>query len=691
MSPEQVTGGELTPASDQYSLGVVAYELLTGQPPFVGGLMEMQWAHVKAEPASPLTLRPDCPPAIADAVMRMLAKAPADRFPSLTDALPSFAEGLVPGDQSPRIELADSVRVISPSQTDGIPITPASPIPRGRGGATPPWTRIQVSPAQAQLQVGEQVELAAAFLPASAPDIATPPLPVWTSSAPTIVSVSASGVATALNAGSAVITAQVGSLAAATMVSVTPPAVASIMLVPPSPPLEVGTTHQMECVIRDVTGRDATDREVMWASSNPGIVSIDAAGQVTAHGIGRTTIAATSESITATISVEVAPDRVAELGLAPTTLTLPEWASGRLTIQVSSARGKAIAGRQVVLTSADPAIATVSPQGVVIAKAVGRTTISATLEGRTTTMEIVVVPADVATIAVTPQSPSVTAGDVVMFSAEIRDATGHALSGRTVAWKSSDRRVLEIDQTGRAVSANAGTVDVTAESGGVTSAVHVTVAPPVMVSLEISTPETTVRAGKRLRLRTKARFTAGGEHEPDGVAWHSSAPSVATVAADGTVSGVSAGEVTVFAELAGKEASRLLTVTAAPPPRRVPPLVPWIVGGGVAVAAVLAAVLLARARSGGDARPQKPDSASSPNVEAGSAGTAIPRGDTTATSGGTSNNAVATLTVTSSNPLQLDTGDSSRVEVRAANADGAAVPSDSVTWTVEDSSIASVR
>jgi serine/threonine protein kinase len=686
MSPEQVTDGELTHASDQYSLGVVAYELITGQPPFVGGLMELQWAHVKTEPASPLTLRPDCPPAIAAAVMRMLAKAPADRFPSLNDAMPSFAAGLVRGDESPRIELAELVRVIAPSRTDGIPITPASPIPRGRGGPTTPWTSIQVSPAQAQLQVGEHVELAVAFLPASAPNVTPPPAPVWTSSAPTIVSVSPSGLATALNAGSAVITAQVGSLAAATTVVVLQPAVASITLVPPAHPLEVGTTHRMEYVIRDVTGHDATDREVMWASSNPGIVSVDAGGEATGHALGRTTIAATSESITATISVEVVPDRVAELGLTPTTLTLKERASGRLAVRANSARGKAIAGRQAVLRSADPAIAIVSPQGVVFARAIGRTTISATLEGHASTAEIVVVPADVATIAVTPQSPSVTAGEILTFSAQMRDATGHVLSGRTVAWKSSDPRILEIDQAGRAVSAKAGTVDVTAECGGATSVAHVIVAPPAMVSLEISASATTVRAGKRIRLRTKARDTTGSETEPGGVVWRSSEPSLATVAADGTVSAVSAGEVTIFAEVAGKEASRLLTVDAPPPPIRVPRLA-LPIGGGVLVIAVLATVLLARARSGDDARSQTPDpasTASSPNVATGQLG------DTAAATGGASINAVATLSVTSSNPLQLESGDSSRVEVRAANGSGAAVPSDRVTWTVVDSSIASV-
>ncbi len=55
MSPEQCSGEPVTGASDQYSLGVVAYEMLAGKPPFTSPtLMGMMWAHVN-KPPGPLS------------------------------------------------------------------------------------------------------------------------------------------------------------------------------------------------------------------------------------------------------------------------------------------------------------------------------------------------------------------------------------------------------------------------------------------------------------------------------------------------------------------------------------------------------------------------------------------------------------------------------------------------------------
>ncbi|MFI5235432.1 MAG: protein kinase, partial [Gemmatimonadales bacterium] len=85
MSPEQAAGESVDHRSDLYALGVVAYEMLAGHPPFRGvsntALVSMQIAEA---PVPIQRVRPDTPPALAAAVMRSLAKAPDKRFPDGT-------------------------------------------------------------------------------------------------------------------------------------------------------------------------------------------------------------------------------------------------------------------------------------------------------------------------------------------------------------------------------------------------------------------------------------------------------------------------------------------------------------------------------------------------------------------------------------------------------------------------------
>jgi eukaryotic-like serine/threonine-protein kinase len=135
MSPEQCGGGEITGASDQYSLGIVAYEMLAGRPPFTGpATMPIMYSHFHDAPPPLDGFRPDCPPQLREAVSRMLAKDPAARFPTMEEAVVALGGRQLAHDDPTRSHLillarsGQTHRVVSQVQT------PRSPIPLGNRG-----------------------------------------------------------------------------------------------------------------------------------------------------------------------------------------------------------------------------------------------------------------------------------------------------------------------------------------------------------------------------------------------------------------------------------------------------------------------------------------------------------------------------------------------------------------------------
>ncbi len=100
MSPEQRTGERVTPAADQYAFGVMAFEVFTGRLPFPGTPAEVIRGHMDTPAPSLRAVVPEVTPAIDALIARMLAKDPADRWPSLAEArqrLDELAEGRTSG------------------------------------------------------------------------------------------------------------------------------------------------------------------------------------------------------------------------------------------------------------------------------------------------------------------------------------------------------------------------------------------------------------------------------------------------------------------------------------------------------------------------------------------------------------------------------------------------------------------
>lgn len=82
VAPEQVRGEAVTPASDVYALGVLAYQMLLGTPPFASPSdLELLQMHLRTDPPAPSSLWPEIPPALDALLTGMLAKLPAARPP----------------------------------------------------------------------------------------------------------------------------------------------------------------------------------------------------------------------------------------------------------------------------------------------------------------------------------------------------------------------------------------------------------------------------------------------------------------------------------------------------------------------------------------------------------------------------------------------------------------------------------
>jgi hypothetical protein len=137
MAPEQVTGHDVGPAADRYSLATMAYEMLTGVIPFDGeGVLELLYAHVHREPPPPSSRNAAFDSAVDAVILRGLAKDPDARWESglaFVDALTAaLAGGPVP--------VAERTVRLAPPITRGMAAT--MPLVAEAPTATPPTARV---------------------------------------------------------------------------------------------------------------------------------------------------------------------------------------------------------------------------------------------------------------------------------------------------------------------------------------------------------------------------------------------------------------------------------------------------------------------------------------------------------------------------------------------------------------------
>lgn len=341
----------------------------------------------------------------------------------------------------------------------------------------PPVTSVVVSPSTKSIQVGEQTGLSAETRGAGGQLLTDRPVS-WSSTNETVAAVSSSGVVTAVAPGSSTISAiseGVSGSASVTVVAATIP-VASVTLAPATVSVEEGEEIALAVETRGPGGELLTGRPVAWSSNSTGVATVSAFGLVTAVAPGNATITATSEGISGTASVTVSATvvPVTSVVVTPATLSIEEGQQASLGAETRGPSGELLSEREVVWTTGDAGVATVSAAGVVTAVGVGSVTIAATSEGVSGTASVGVTSSGSLEVGVGPLRMGFV-GQTVRLRPLRLDGDGDVVSPATFGYSSGAPGVASVASDGTITALASGDATITVTSGTLTKEVDVQV------------------------------------------------------------------------------------------------------------------------------------------------------------------------------------------------------------------------
>lgn len=407
-------------------------------------------------------------------------------------------------------------------------------------------TGVTLSPTSKELKVNETAQLAASVLPATANQGIK-----FTSSDETVATVSETGLVTARKEGTAVITATAAdgsekSASCTIKVGATAVDVPVTGITLDQPEITIEVLKDAKQLKATVEPANATNKDVVFSSSNTNVAVVSNTGLVTAINNGTATITVTSKenpSIMAKCLVKVgAPVLVTDVTVQPAELNLKTDGTYQLSVSVLPSNADE---RGVTFESSNTAVATVSASGLITAKGPGSATITVTAKdssGKKATCTVTVTQ-PVKGVTVSPSSVVIQKDNVQKLTASVVPENA---TNKKLIYKSSNETVAVVSNDGIITARSEGWATITVcseENQAIYGTCTVKVGLPVYVTkITLDTTNVTMWAGATRQLGVSIE-PANADIKT--VTYGSSNPDVATVSSNGLITAKKKGTATI--------------------------------------------------------------------------------------------------------------------------------------------------
>ncbi|WP_000315105.1 Ig-like domain-containing protein, partial [Leptospira interrogans] len=377
--------------------------------------------------------------------------------------------------------------------------------------------------------------------------------------------------------GSSIIKAEYNGLYSEQKITVTPAILNSIQVTSlESGILPKGTNRQFSAIgiFSDGSHQDiSNDPLIVWSSSNPDLVQVDDSGLASGINLGTAHIRASFQSKQGAEEMTVGDAVLSQIQVTSNNLNIPLGKKQKLTATgIYSDNSNRDISSSVIWNSSNSTIANIQNNGILETADTGIVTISASSENIIGSVKLIVTPAALVSISVSPTNSTVAKGLQENFKATgiFTDNSNSDITDQ-VTWDSSNTDILSIsnasDSHGLASTLNQGNVKVTASIGGIQGSTDFTVTQAALTSIDVSPVLPSIAKGLTQKFTAIGIFTDNSKKDiTDQVTWNSSSAIVSVSNLDdnkGLGKAHAVGDTTITATLGKVAGKTWLTVVPA--------------------------------------------------------------------------------------------------------------------------------